>query len=453
MRAATVHRAAAIAVVALWVATLTGCSQDSGSPAPSSSGSATASTEASGASARDAATPSTGQDPSAAAVGQGAPAGSSDQPALQLAALLGQHSVLAADMMRARIRGDADLAQAANAALGQNTQAMAKVLGPYLDEAALGQFGEIWAAHILSLFDYARGHSAHDEAIREKARKASVEFEGELAEYFVSHSAGRLDRRTAISAVHTHAQHLLDDADAYAAGRYATAAEGYRQGYQHTYDIGLALARALMPAGATRSLDTPSVRLRSELTKLLGEHAALVMAMTRSAAGNPKDFAAMGQALNSNTVQLTSAIDTLFGTPAAQRFQALWADQVDQLAAYNTAAESRDAAGKEKARAALETFQTQLAGFLGTATSNRITPAAARQALAEHDRMLLAEIDAYVAADHDQAQALSAQIHAAMFTLAGRLSDGIGATVAARLPRGGSQTGGGGTAHLDAHAP
>jgi len=194
MRAATVHRAAAIAVVALWVATLTGCSQDSGSPAPSSSGSATASTEASGASARDAATPSTGQDPSAAAVGQGAPAGSSDQPALQLAALLGQHSVLAADMMRARIRGDADLAQAANAALGQNTQAMAKVLGPYLDEAALGQFGEIWAAHILSLFDYARGHSAHDEAIREKARKASVEFEGELAEYFVSHSAGRLDR-------------------------------------------------------------------------------------------------------------------------------------------------------------------------------------------------------------------------------------------------------------------
>lgn len=449
MRAAA-PRAALTVVVALCLAALTACSDDgAGSASASSSASSSAGPAAPAASSSASAGTSAAADPSPGASTSVGTANSAmtpgDQPALQLAALLGQHSVLAADMMRARIRGDADLAQAADAALGQNTKAVGTVLAPYLPEAARAKFAEMWAEHILSLLDYARGHSTHDEAVREEAREESVEYEGELADYFVAQSGGRLDRPSAVSAVHAHAEHLLHDADAYAAGRYATAAAGYRQSYQHTYDLGLTLARALLPASATRSLDTPSVRLRSQLTELLGEHAALVMAMTRSASGNPTDFAAMGQALNANTLQLTAAIDALFGTPAAQRFQALWADQVDQLAAYNTAAVTKDDAGKERARAALGTFQTQLAAFLASATTNRITAAAGQAALADHDRMLLAEIDAYAAGDYEQAQQLAEQIHGAMFTLSGRLSDGIGATVAARLPRGGSQTGGGGS--------
>ncbi|MFZ0160698.1 MAG: hypothetical protein WAL50_16840, partial [Kineosporiaceae bacterium] len=384
------------------------------------------------------------------AAGQPAPPASPADPALLLEALMGQHSVLASDMMQARIRGDADLAQAANAALGQNTEAMARVVQPFVDAPAQKQFTEMWAEHILSLFDYARGHSIHDPAVREDAREESIEYEGELAEFFVDHSGGRLDRRLARVAVHDHAQHLLANADAYAAGRYASAAQGYRDSYAHSYDFGATLARALMPSTVTRALDTPSVRLRSALTGLLGEHAALVMAMTRSAAGAPDDFAAMGEALNGNTTDLTSAIDALFGGPAAQRFQSLWADQIDQLAAYNTAAVRRDTAGQERARAALRLFQDSLAGFLGAATSNRLAAPALVQALAEHDGRLLAEIDAYSAASFEQAYTLSAQIQGAMFTLSGRLADGIGTTVAARLPRGGSQTGGGGTARAAA---
>ena len=98
--------------------------------------------------------------------------------ALRLAALLGQHSVLVSDLMRARIRGDSDLAQAANAALGQNTQALAEVLQPAVDAAALRVFGKLWAEHILSLFDYARGHSIHDQAVRDHAREESVRLSG-----------------------------------------------------------------------------------------------------------------------------------------------------------------------------------------------------------------------------------------------------------------------------------
>ena len=49
--------------------------------------------------------------------------------AIRLQALLGQHMVLAADVMRSRIRGDDDFAQAANAALTRNTDGMSELVG------------------------------------------------------------------------------------------------------------------------------------------------------------------------------------------------------------------------------------------------------------------------------------------------------------------------------------
>jgi hypothetical protein len=359
---------------------------------------------------------------------------------------MGQHSVLAGDMMRASIRGDADLADAANAALGQNTTALSQILQPFVDAAALKKFEEMWAEHILSLFDYAHGHATHDAAARKQARKQSVEYEVELAEFFVSQSKGRLDRRAAIAAVHAHAAQLLANADAYAGGKFAAAARGYRQSYSHSQGFGETLARALMLSRVTSTLDTPSVRLRSELTRLLGEHAALIMAMTRSAAGQAKDFTALGQALDDNTLEMTAAMDALFGRPQAQRFESLWADQIDQLAAYNKAAVEHDVPGQQRARSALAAFQTGIAGFLSSVTRNRLAAAAVTQAFKDHDDRLLAEIDAYSTTSFAQAYVQSEKVHGAMFTLSGQLANGMGATVAARLPHGGSHTGGGGAA-------
>jgi hypothetical protein len=442
MRPATPSRACAVFAVALCAVGLTACSRPASAPASSSPQSVSRSAAGAPSVIPDSAV-SAGRSP---VVGAPALAASPADPALQLEALMGQHSVLAGDMMRARIRGDADLAQAANAALGQNTTALGDVLQPFVDAPAKKQFEELWAEHILSLFNYAHGYSIHDAAVREKARKESIEYEVELADFFVHRSKGRLDRRAALTAIHAHVAQLLAGADAYAAGKFATAALGYRQSYSHSQGFGETLARALMPASVTATLDTPSVRLRSELTRLLGEHAALVMAMTRSAAGEAKDFAAMGQALNDNTLDLTAAMDALFGKPEAQRFQSLWADQIDQLAAYNTASVQHDAPGQQRARTALTAFQASIAGFLSSVTRNRLAAPVVAQAFTGHDDQLLAEMDAYATASFVQAYAQSEKIHGAMFTLSGQLAQGMGATVAARLPHGGSHTGGGGAA-------
>lgn len=366
---------------------------------------------------------------------------------LRLESLLGQHSILASDMMRARIRSDADLAQSANAALGQNTEAMGALLEPVIGAKGSAQFGKAWATHIQELSNYARGLGTEDDALLEKTRKNLLDYEGELADLFVSASRGRLDRSAALGAVRMHIDHLLEGADAYAAEDYDKAAELYRTSYSHTFDIGVTLAHALLPAKVGKQLDTPQLQLRSALTKLLGEHVALVIASMRSSVGAEEDFTAMGDALNANTTALATAIDGLFGAAAGRGFQSRWADHVDNLMAYTRATVGDDPAGQERARLELREFESSFASFLDSATQKRLGEPLLTQMYVMHDRELMAEIDAYHAGNFEQAQELSGQTYTAMFTIAGQLSEAIGATLAGKLPRGGSQTGAGGTAH------
>src|SRR3954466_9208508 len=75
--------------------------------------------------------------------------------AIRFEALLGQHSVLTADLMRSRIRGDDDFVQAANAALGRNTSAMTTLVGQLFGGDTADKFGPMWSEHIVALFAYA----------------------------------------------------------------------------------------------------------------------------------------------------------------------------------------------------------------------------------------------------------------------------------------------------------
>lgn len=383
--------------------------------------------------------------PSTTAASPASPA-SPAEAALRLEALVGQHSVLAADMMRARVRADDDLAQATNAALGENTRDMGAVLAPVLGAAGRRQFEEEWAEHIGALFNYSRGLSIHDEKVREDAEEELVEYEEELAEFFVAASDGRLDRKAALAGVHEHVDHLVDGVDAYAAGDKETAVELYRASYAHSFALGEDLARALLPRRVGEELDRPLLRLRAALTRLLGEHVALVVALMRSAATDGADVASLGDAVNGNTLDLTAAIDVLFGAAAARGFQAHWADHVDQLMAYTAATAAGDAGRQEAARRRLQHFEQTFATFLDDATQHRLGQPVLAQAFVMHDRMLLAQIDAYAAEEYAQAHDLGYQTYDDMFTVSGQLATAIGDMVARRLPAGGSQTGGGGTA-------
>ncbi|MBG0567116.1 hypothetical protein [Actinoplanes aureus] len=389
------------------------------------------------------ATPGHGHDHAVVAAGRLAPSDAADH-AVRLQALLGQHSVLAADVMRSRIRGDDDFVQAAEAALGKNTDAMTDLMDRLFGEDMVGTFRPMWAEHVVELVAYASALAARDNTAREHAREELIEYEGELSEFLAGLSRGRLATADAHHALSMHVEHLTRQADAYAKGDYLTADRVNREGYQHLYDLGLVLAETLLPAGDRSALRQPVWRLRSQLGKLLAEHVVLVEDVTRAAVTNTPDFDAAARMINANTRDLTAAMDSLFGTAAARQFQQLWGEHVEQLVAYSAATAKKDEAGRSKARAALAEYEKDVAEFLSGATGERMTRPKLFEAFAGHDEMLLKHADAYASRDYATAHDIAYQTYEHGFDLARQLADAFGETVAARLPRGGAQTGYGG---------
>jgi hypothetical protein len=276
-----------------------------------------------------------------------------------------------------------------------------------------------------------------------------VQAEDALGSFFAGASKGRLKAAAAKAAVRMHVNGLLAQADAYAKKDYATAAMNYQHEFQHTYALGGTLAAALLPKKDAAALTTPGWQLRSNLTEALGEHVALVVAAMRAASGNStSDFKGLGGALNRNTQGLSGAIGTLFGAPAAARFQSLWADHVDGLLTLTAASARGDTAGQEQGRKQLRAFEPALASFLNTATQSRIGATALAHAIAMHDQMLLDEVQAFQAKDYAKAHDLGYAAYNEMFDLSAQLSHAIQLTLGAKLPRGGSQTGLGGMSEV-----
>jgi hypothetical protein len=392
----------------------------------------------------------TAQAPASSAAATAAAAAAGDEGAavgVRLQALLGQHTVLAADMMRARIRRDPDFAQAAEDALTRNSQALGTLVGSVFGADAAATFSQAWAGHVTNLFEYAEARQSGDAPALQRARQQLKAAESALGSFVASASNGRLTVADAVAGMRMHVEGLLAQADAYAKGDHAAAADAYQHAFQHTYALGATLASALLPKKDVAALATPSWQLRTNLTEALGEHVALVIAAMRAASGaSSSDFQSLGKALNHNTQALSGAVGTLFGAPAGAQFQKLWADHVDGLMTVTSATAKGDTAQQEKGRQQLRAFEPALAAFLNGATQSRIGADALARALAMHDEMLLQEVQAFQAKDYAKAHDLGYSAYDEMFDLAAQLSHAIELTLGAKLPRGGSQTGGGGMA-------
>lgn len=350
--------------------------------------------------------------------------------------------------MRARIRRAPDIAQAADAALSSNTQALASLVDNLLGTAAGSRFSQLWGAHIRYFYAYADGLAVNDAQALASARKGLVTSEAALGDFFAGASSGRLTPAAARAAMTTHVGHLLAQADAYAKGDYKTAAMAYTMGYEHGFAMGATLAGSLLPAAVGTQLQQPQWKLRSGVTQLLGEHVALVVAAMRAATGAAQDFRALGDSLSENTQRLASAVSTLYGDAAAARFQNLWADHVDALVLYTSSTVDGNTSGVSDAQGKLRAFEPALASFLSGATHSKLGAQALANAFFQHDQMLVDELAAYQAKDFSRAHQLSYQAYDQMYDLAAQLSNAISVTLGASLPKGGSQTGGGGMASV-----
>ena len=165
--------------------------------------------------------------PMAAASGsdQGAAAG------VRLQSLVAQHSVLVADMMRARIL------KASRTSRRRPTPPWARTRRPWprssttssarRPAASSRRCGAATSAtSTRTPMPWARRTRPRRKAARHDLEKAEVA----LGDFFAGASGGRLPRARRPAAVTTHIDHLLDQADAFAAHRYAPAGAGLRHG-------------------------------------------------------------------------------------------------------------------------------------------------------------------------------------------------------------------------------
>ncbi len=388
----------------------------------------------------------------AATVGRAAAGAPSAAVALRsdLERMLGAHVLLADELVRARERADATDPQskAASVAVAANRGQLAGAVTKLAGAPAGKAFATAWDAHVDALGAYADGHRTKDAAARTAARTRLLAAEGTLETSLATVVGGTVPRPALHAAVDEHYRHLLEHADAFAAGDAARAYTAQRTGFAHAIMLADVLARGIAKAKKLPSadLDAPSRTLQTALSRLLAEHMGLMVELMRAAHDRATDFDAAGAALNANTNELGGAIATLYGAPAGKQFLQIWADHVEGLVSYAGDVGAGQAAKAAQTKAQLAQYAPKLATFLATATQQRLPAIELSAALTEHDDDLRQQVDTYATGDQAGARTIASAGYDHMFMLSQTLATAIGDAVASRLPQGGAQTGGGGLA-------
>jgi hypothetical protein len=363
--------------------------------------------------------------------------------------LFGQDVFVGIRVTRSRLRSDPDFTQAAVDALSRNSDDLTTLLGRVYGSGRANEFRRLWESQQAGLVAYARAVSQHDQAAKTAARDQLDASSGRIAQFLHDLTSGRVAASAISSRLGTHIDDLIRFTDAYAAGDYATAYRIERADYERQFALGTVIAAGIA-GGRGGSLpadfDSPLTRLRSTLGELLGEHLQLAVdAMGAALRGGP-EFRADAAQVNADTEQLASALGVLFGPQAGTRFESVWGDHVDALIGYSGAVAAQDQKGKAQALAQLHAFEQHLSTFLSTSTEGRLKAPALSEMLRMHDRDLVEQLDAYARGDYKTAYRTTYDAYQHMFDVAQTLSGAIGPTIAARLPKGGVQTGGGGMA-------
>lgn len=133
--------------------------------------------------------------------------------------------------------------------------------------------------------------------------------------------------------------------------------------------------------------------LRATLDSLLTEHVVLATSATRAALGGRADeFKAAADALDTNSVDLSKAIGSVYGQGAQDAFLPLWRKHIGFVVDYANGLAAKDQAKQDKAVSDLLAYATEFAGFLNAANPN-IPKDAGAQYVKDHILTLKAVID------------------------------------------------------------
>ncbi|MEZ5378385.1 MAG: hypothetical protein R2733_17920 [Acidimicrobiales bacterium] len=159
---------------------------------------------------------------------------------LLLQSLLSEHVMLSIETMRMTI--DEDDPTETVAQLTTNTDELTGAIGLIYGRDGAFAFDQLWTNHIEFFHRYASALRAGDETELESVRLELGHYEHDFSSYLEAATAGELDVHTVEHVLHSHVTQLLDQADAWASGRYDRAFAIGLEAHDHGGLIATALA-------------------------------------------------------------------------------------------------------------------------------------------------------------------------------------------------------------------
>jgi hypothetical protein len=362
--------------------------------------------------------------------------------------LLGQHALLAVRQGRSEVAMAPDLRKEVAGSLAANAGALEQLVGVTYDSAKAAEFQKLWKSYSDELAAYAQASATGNNTGVQEARAALLASCDDWGTWLDEASGGRVEAATATRNAQARVDQLTQQVDAYADRDYPKAYKLERQVYEATYGTGTTLAKASLPTKQAANLDTAPENLRSAFAMLLGEHMELIVDAQRATFAGSPEFDAAAAQVNANTATLTKAMSGIVGPKKAAEFQAAWANHVEGLMAYTTAAAKQDEAAKAVAKENLDGFAERLALYFSDVVRNVLATDPLTDAITAHDAHLIAQADAFAAKDYAKAQQVQDEGYTQMVGVANVLVDAVEKVMAKNMPAGGTKTGGGGTAHV-----
>ncbi len=178
--------------------------------------------------------------------------------------------------------------------------------------------------------------------------------------------------------------------------------------------VGVAALAAFLGAGCSAAMSGSSMSdtkmtpptstskaadLRAGLNALLGEHLILAASATQAAlAGRDGEFKAAAAALDTNSVDISKAIGSVYGAGAEQAFLPLWRKHIGFVVDYTVGVATKDRAKQDKAVADLIQYTQDFGAFLNAANPN-LPKAVVADLVKMHVTTLKDVIDAQAAGD------------------------------------------------------
>jgi hypothetical protein len=362
--------------------------------------------------------------------------------------LLGQHALLAVRLTRSEVAKNPDLRKATEAALQANADSLGQLVGVAFDRAQVDRFRQLWDGYLTELTAYATNAATSNAEGSQEARTALLDHCADWGAWLAEASGGRVSAGDAERSAQARVEQLMGQVDAYADRDYDRAYKIERETYQRTFTAGTTLAKASATPKEAAALDAAPEKLRSAFAMLLGEHMELIVDAQRATFAGSPEFEAAAAQLNANTKTLAKAMGAIVGPARAAEFQTAWANHVEGLMAYTAAVAAKDQAGQTVAKENLDGFAARLALYFSDIVRNVLATEPLTDAITAHDAHLINHVDAFAVRDFAKAHQVQGEGYQQMLGVANTLVDAIQKTVQTKQPAGGSQTGGGGAAHV-----